>query len=541
LAQSGYYLDGDKVDGTCATVPDSSARTCNGADASGIQTVTCDTGFYESGSAGNDLGCTACATVSDSSARTCNGAGASGIQTVTCDTNFYESGSAGNALSIGDNHQEGVVFHDYGNGSGLIAATTDQSGTAVDWATAKELCANLTIKGYSDWFLPSKGELDEMFTELKNHGVGGFINAQYWSFTEYETDRVWVQDFVNSQQVLGLMTNKYYVRAVRTFHDNALGCTACATVSDASARTCNATGASGIQTVTCDTGFHESGSPGVDLGCTACVNQTHCATSTPNTCSTTAEITTKTQCTSVTDSGYYLDGDKVDTCANQANCTTSDATTCSTTAGITTKAPCTLAQSGYYLDGDKVETCATVPDASARTCNATGASGIQTVTCDTGFHESGSPGVYLGCTACVNQANCTTSDATTCSTTAGITTKAPCTSVTDSGYYLDGDKVDTCAPVSDASARTCNATGASGIQTVTCNEGYREQGSPGVNLVCVNDCKNLADEGTQLDENQCIKLKECFTDCLGVRQCSSEPAECDVYRNKWSNSCTKCF
>ena len=96
------------------------------------------------------------------------------------------------------------------------------------------------------------------------------------------------------------------------FRDSTNGCTMpCATIVGASARTCNAGGAGGIQTVICNTGFHESGSAGINLGCTACTNQANCVANTPNTCSTTASITTKTPCTLVTDLGYFLDGDKV--------------------------------------------------------------------------------------------------------------------------------------------------------------------------------------------------------------------------------------
>jgi hypothetical protein len=309
---------------------------------------------------------------------------------------------------------------------------------------------------------------------------------------------------------------------------NSGSCENCAIVSDSSARTCNAAGTAGIQTVACNTGFYETGTAYNDLGCTACTNQANCAVSTPNQCSTSPGITTNTPCTSVTAAGYYLDGDVVKTCAavadtsartcnaggasgiqsvtcntgfhesgsagsnlgctacaDQANCAVSTPNQCSTSAGITTNTPCTsVTAAGYYLDGDVVKTCATVSDASARTCNAGGASGIQSVTCNTGFHESGSAGINLGCTACADQANCAVSTPNQCSTSAGITTNTPCTSVTAAGYYLDGDVVKTCATVSDASARTCNAGGASGIQSVTCNSGFYQTGSAGNNLGC---------------------------------------------------------
>jgi hypothetical protein len=72
----------------------------------------------------------------------------------------------------------------------------------------------------------------------------------------------------------------------------------------------------------------------------------------------------------------------------------------------------------------------------------------------------------------------------TCSTTSGYTDKTPCTSVTAPEYYLDGDIVKPCAAVSGSSARTCNAGGAAGIQTVTCSSGYSESGTAGNNLKC---------------------------------------------------------
>ena len=147
-------------------------------------------------------------------------------------------------VSIGDNYQGGIVFYLDGNGGGLIAAPTDQGqaewgcyGTTISGAdgtaigtgaqntidieagcttagTAADICANLTLGGYSDWFLPSKDELNEMYQNKST--IGGFANNIYWSSTEYNNG-AWLQYFFNGIQNVD---GKFYpnaVRAIRAF------------------------------------------------------------------------------------------------------------------------------------------------------------------------------------------------------------------------------------------------------------------------------------------------------------------------------------
>ena len=165
------------------------------------------------------------------------------------------------ALAIGDTHQGGIIFYLDGNGGGLIAALTDQTtyaewgceeisisgadGTAIGTGNqntidieagctttgiAADICANLTLGGYSDWFLPSKDELNLMWTNLAdsdgdgvNNGVtdpnnlGGFAVNYYWSSTEADYNNAWRQSFYYGSQNYN---NKNYgssVRAVRAF------------------------------------------------------------------------------------------------------------------------------------------------------------------------------------------------------------------------------------------------------------------------------------------------------------------------------------
>ena len=153
---------------------------------------------------------------------------------------------------VGDSYQGGKIFWLDGNGGGLISAPTDQSsgaqwgchgtnvgagGTAIGTGNqntidieagcttsgiAADICANLTLGGYSDWFLPSKDELNKMYLNIGQGNalglgnVGGFANYNYWSSTEFDLNYAYFQNFSLNQSI----TSKYlnlYVRAVRAF------------------------------------------------------------------------------------------------------------------------------------------------------------------------------------------------------------------------------------------------------------------------------------------------------------------------------------
>ena len=154
-------------------------------------------------------------------------------------------------LAIGDTHQGGIIFYLDGNGGGLIAAPSDQ-GTA-EWGcnaitisgadgitigtgaqntidieadcttsgTAADICANLSLGGYSDWFLPSKDELNEMYLNIANGSllgnVGGLNFSYYWSSTEIDSNDACVQFFLSLYQSNHTKNSTYYVRAVRSF------------------------------------------------------------------------------------------------------------------------------------------------------------------------------------------------------------------------------------------------------------------------------------------------------------------------------------
>ncbi len=177
--------------------------------------------------------------------------------TTTNKPNFYNGTvwmnyDGTSALAIGDYYQGGVVFYLDGSGGGLICTVSDQTaewgckGTEIgadgqDIGTglqntiaivagcttpgiAADICINLSLNGYADWFLPSRSELNEMYayktaidaTAIANGG-SAFVSDTYWSSTEGFSHNAWRQSFNNGQQIPLNKDITIRVRAVRAF------------------------------------------------------------------------------------------------------------------------------------------------------------------------------------------------------------------------------------------------------------------------------------------------------------------------------------
>jgi hypothetical protein len=81
---------------------------------------------------------------------------------------------------------------------------------------AVRLCGDLVLGGYSDWYLPSRDELNQLY--INRVAIGGFANNYYWSSSEDRSDHAWVQDFRDGGQGYYLKDfNGFPVRAVRAF------------------------------------------------------------------------------------------------------------------------------------------------------------------------------------------------------------------------------------------------------------------------------------------------------------------------------------
>lgn len=74
--------------------------------------------------------------------------------------------------------------------------------------------------GKSDWWLPSKDELQMMHDNLNNRGIGGFgayDGEVYWSSSEAQVDTAWVLGFELQTLTWELKDSSFFVRPVRGF------------------------------------------------------------------------------------------------------------------------------------------------------------------------------------------------------------------------------------------------------------------------------------------------------------------------------------
>jgi hypothetical protein len=80
--------------------------------------------------------------------------------------------------------------------------------------TAANICNDLVLNGYDDWFLPSKDELNKLF--INKAVIPYFIeNANYYSSSEYDAANAWWQNSYYQEQ--DMKFNNGYVRAIRSF------------------------------------------------------------------------------------------------------------------------------------------------------------------------------------------------------------------------------------------------------------------------------------------------------------------------------------
>jgi hypothetical protein len=131
--------------------------------------------------------------------------------------------------TVGDLRDGGIVFWvdpaDYTHGK--VCALADAT-TFLDWADAISYSNSYTNSDtgtgvYSNWYLPSKDELNLMWLNIGQGNalglgnVGDFTDGSYWSSTVHDINERWSQGFYDGFQYGYFEYSTNYVRAVRAF------------------------------------------------------------------------------------------------------------------------------------------------------------------------------------------------------------------------------------------------------------------------------------------------------------------------------------
>lgn len=184
-------------------------------------------------------------TSSSSTTTTTSTSTSSTTTTTTTTTPTYTIGEAALGGTIAYILQPGDPGYDAGTQHGLVAtvndistgnywgcASTSATGTAIGTGAqntiyivaqcvdpfvpnAANLCDSLSEGGYSDWYLPSSGELNKLY--LNRIAIGNFnLSGTYWSSTQVDSNDA-SSIFFTSGPSPSAKVNTWRVRAIRSF------------------------------------------------------------------------------------------------------------------------------------------------------------------------------------------------------------------------------------------------------------------------------------------------------------------------------------
>lgn len=104
-----------------------------------------------------------------------------------------------------------------GLGQESTSAMLNVSKNFYDTKTVSGFAHALECGGKSDWFVPSKSELDLMYQNLALKEVGDFTNGYYWSSSFYQAGRAWNRPFSEGTSFDGNKDGTFFVRPIRAF------------------------------------------------------------------------------------------------------------------------------------------------------------------------------------------------------------------------------------------------------------------------------------------------------------------------------------
>jgi hypothetical protein len=121
----------------------------------------------------------------------------------------YEWGCFGTSISGADGTSIGTGLQ---NTLDIVAQNCQTENGGI---TAAQATLNYETEGYTDWFLPSKDELLEMYNSILNQGE--FEDSSYWSSSENYEDFAWVVLFYDGEMDYHNKSGQTRVRPIRSF------------------------------------------------------------------------------------------------------------------------------------------------------------------------------------------------------------------------------------------------------------------------------------------------------------------------------------
>ncbi len=149
-------------------------------------------------------------------------------------TVFYDKGVYSNGwryLEVAPYDQNAGATTVWGSSGSAVGTTNSAIGTGkpnTDMIVAAVgtplntyaagLCASLTLNGFSDWFLPSSGELEQL-KSTQIVGAGAAVGTEtYWSSTEMDYSYAYKVDMaLVGTTSTDIKSSGYKVRAIRQF------------------------------------------------------------------------------------------------------------------------------------------------------------------------------------------------------------------------------------------------------------------------------------------------------------------------------------
>lgn len=143
---------------------------------------------------------------------------------------FHYDIAIGNGFVVAPNDQSSALIWDPNQpaGSGTVGTSVGVGGglsntnaivnTIGAGNYAAQICNDLTLNGFSDWYLPTKDDLTEIYNNVHLNGLGNFQNISYWSSSETTTATiVWYRKFDTGQEGMAGHEQLFGVRATRNF------------------------------------------------------------------------------------------------------------------------------------------------------------------------------------------------------------------------------------------------------------------------------------------------------------------------------------